>query len=152
MAGAQRSIEVNVSPEDFFKVISDYEKYVDFIPEMKRIRVVRRDGNTAEVDYQVQVEVGGIAAKTVNYTLRHVEDAPRGLKWSMVKGEMMKSSDGSWTVESLGPNRVKATYWVDVGFGLLVPKSVSAALTERSLPKLLEAFKARAESLSGKGA
>src|SRR5690606_30733159 len=143
---------VEVSPENFYKVISDYEKYVEFIPEMKRIHIARRDGNTVEVDYQVQIEVGGIAAKTVNYTLRHVEDPPRGIKWNMVKGEMMKSSDGSWTLDSIGPDRTRATYWVDVGFGLLVPRAVSAALTERSLPKLLDAFKARAESLFPKGA
>jgi ribosome-associated toxin RatA of RatAB toxin-antitoxin module len=62
----------------------------------------------------------------------------------------MKSNDGGWTLQEAGPGRTRATYSVEVGFGLLVPKSVSGFLTERNLPKMLEAFKKRAEGLARK--
>lgn len=146
MGDVAQSIEVGVTPEEFFHVIADYERYVDFVSEMRDVRVERRAGSQVEVTYGVEVAVGP-ARRQVRYTLLQREEPPRRLAWSLVRGELMKRNDGSWTVESLGDRRIRATYVVDVRFGLLVPSVVSDFLAQRNLPHMLGEFKARAEKL-----
>ncbi len=146
MAAVQRSIEIAVPPEEFFKVVSDYKNYGQFLDEIRDVKLGRRDGNRVEVTYTIEVDAG-IAKKAITYTLAHVEAPPSSMKWTMVKGEMMKSNEGGWSIKEAGPGKTLAEYSIEIGFGLLVPKSVAGFLTERNLPKMLEAFKKRAESI-----
>ena len=39
MAQASRSVTINVPPEKLFEVIVDYEKYPEFLPEVKKVKV-----------------------------------------------------------------------------------------------------------------
>jgi len=141
MAKAERSIEINAPIEAVWKVISDYERYPEFLSDAKRVVVRNRSGNTVEVENEISV-----VGTSVKYTLRMVEDAPQGLHWSLVSGAFMKSNDGGWALRSLAPDRTQADYSIDIGVGMLVPKAVINALVETGLPKMLESFKARAES------
>lgn len=141
MAQASRSIVVNVSLEKFFKVISDYGKYPEFIPDIKALTVGKREGNSVEVTYEVDV------IKRIKYTLKHTEKSPSELTWSLVKGEMMKDNQGSWKLEADGEGKTRATYTIDLKLGALVPSSVEKALAEARLPQMLEQFKKRAETI-----
>lgn len=142
MAQAQKSIIVEVTPEQLFDVIADYEKYPEFLPEVKAAKVAFGSGSIKEVAYQVDIK-----AKVIAYTLRHTADRPRKLSWTMLKGEMMKSNDGTWTLEPDGKGGTQATYSIDLKLSSLVPSFIEKALAEQSLPSLLANFKKRAESL-----
>ena len=144
MAKAERSIEINAPIETVWKVIIDYERYPEFLADAKRMTVKKRTGNVAEVENEIS-----IVGTSVKYTLKMVEDAPKKLSWSFVSGSFMKSNDGAWTLESISPERTRANYTIDVGVGMLVPKAVINTLVDAGLPKMLESFKARAESLKG---
>jgi ribosome-associated toxin RatA of RatAB toxin-antitoxin module len=146
MGAVSRSIEIDVSAQQFFDVVVDYARYVEFVGEMRQVQVGRRSGSQVEVTYTIEVAAGPVR-KRVSYTLNLVEEAPRKVSWSLVKGEFMKRNDGSWLIEPLGERRICATYTIDVGFGLLVPSGVSDFLTERNLPRMIGEFKARAEKL-----
>lgn len=141
MAGASKSIDINASIEKVFGIIVDYEKYPEFLDEQTGAKVLSRNGNVVDCEFKLKV------IKEITYTLRLTETKPTALKWSMLKGEMMKSNDGGWQLESLGDNKTRATYSADIGLGMLVPKTVANMLIEQTLPKTLEAFKKRAESL-----
>lgn len=140
MASATRSIVIDAPPERVFDVIADYERYPEFLSEVKAIRVSDRDGNQVDIHYEVDV------VKRIHYTLRMVEERPRALRWTFVKGEVMKDNHGSWTLEATAEGRTRATYTIDVAVGLLVPRPLLAALVDSSLPKMLESFKKRVES------
>ena len=84
--------------------------------------------------------------KRIHYTLHMVEDRPRTVRWTFVKGELMKDNHGSWTLESLPDGKTRATYTIEVALGPLVPRSIVNALVDQTLPKMLEAFKKRVES------
>jgi coenzyme Q-binding protein COQ10 len=140
MASATRSIVINSPPERVFDVISDYERYPEFLSEVKSIRTSGRQGNQVSIHYEVHV------MKHIRYTLRMTEDRPRGLKWTFVEGEVMKDNTGGWVLEPLPDGKTKATYSVDVALGLLVPRPLVTAMVESSLPKMLESFKKRIES------
>lgn len=140
MAGAQRTITINAPVEKCWSVISDYERYPEFLPEVKKIRTLNRRG--AEVDVQYEAEV----VKIIKYTVHMKEEGPKKLSWSFIDGEFMKDNKGGWVLEDAGNGTTKATYNIAVEVGMLVPKTIVNALVETQLPKLLENFKKRIES------
>lgn len=145
MAQASKTVTVNVSPEKLFDVISDYEKYPEFLPEVKKVKVEGGQGSIKEVTYTVDIK-----AKVINYTLKHTAERPAKLSWTMVKGEMMKGNDGAWTLKpGAQPGTTEATYTIDLKLSSLVPGFIEKALAEQQLPGLLSNFKARAEKLHG---
>jgi len=139
MPGATRTIVINAPVEKVFDVITQYERYPEFLPEVKEVRVANRQGSTLELHYKVDV------VKTVRYSIRVTEERPRRMAWSFIEGEVMKDNKGSWLLEPEGEGKTRATYNVEMALGLLVPKAVVNALVDTSLPKMLEAFKRRAE-------
>lgn len=143
MAQANRSIVINVAPEELFDVIVDYEKYPEFLPEVKKTRVEAGQGAIKEVTYNVDIK-----AKVITYTLRLTAEKPWKVTWTMIKGEMMKGNDGSWALKpGPQPGTTEATYTIDLKLSSLVPGFIERALAEQSLPGLLQNFKARAEKL-----
>ena len=144
MAGATRSITINAPREKVFDVISDVERYPEFLPEVKGIKVSNKRGAECDVHYVAEV------VKTIKYTVHIKEERPTRVSWSFVDGEFMKDNRGSWVLEDLGNDTTKATYNIEVTLGALVPKTIVNALVDTSLPKLLENFKKRAESLAKK--
>ena len=140
MPGASRSIVFNAPLDKCFAVIADYERYPDFLPEVKRIRTSNRRGNEVDVHYEAEV------VKVIKFTLHLKEEKPR-VSWSFIEGEFMKDNKGGWLLEDLGEGKTKATYTIEVAVGALVPKTIVNALVDTQLPKLLENFKKRIESL-----
>jgi coenzyme Q-binding protein COQ10 len=140
MAEATRSIDIKAPVEKVFRIISDYERYPEFLPEVKRVSTSDRSGNRVKVHYEVEV------IKRIKYTLELSEEPPHRVRWSFVEGELMRDNHGSWSLEAAGPEQTRATYSIEMALGPLVPKAIVKALVETSLPKMLDAFKKRAES------
>jgi coenzyme Q-binding protein COQ10 len=138
MPGASRSIVIDATPEKIFETLSNYEKYGEFLPEVKKARVSSRNGSTVEVQYEVNL------MKNIKYTLRMTEEKPKRITWTFVQGEVMKDNTGSWILEPAGTS-TKVTYNIEIVLGPLIPKSIVNTLVEGSLPKMLEAFKKRVE-------
>lgn len=147
MAHAQKSIVIDVTPEQLFDVVVDYEKYPQFLPEVKSAKVTFGSGSIKEVTYSIDIK-----AKVISYTLKHTAEKPGKVSWSFVRGEMMKGNDGSWTLKPAPGGGTEATYSIDLKLSALVPSFIEKALAEQQLPLLLANFKKRAESLHPKTA
>src|SRR5215211_5868527 len=139
MAAATRSIVINAPVEKVFRIVTDYDRYAEFLPEVKRVSTSDRSGNRVKVHYEVEV------IKRIKYTLEMTEERPLRVMWSFVEGELMKDNRGAWSLEPAGEGTTHATYAIEMAFGPLVPKVIVKALVETSLPKMLDAFKKRAE-------
>ena len=140
MPGATRSVIIDAPADRVFDIIVDYDRYAEFLPEVKEARSADRRGNEVDVHYGIDL------VKRIHYTLHMVEERPRSVRWSFVRGELMRDNKGSWTLEPTPDGKTRATYTIEVGVGPLVPRSIVNALVDQSLPKMLEAFKKRAES------
>ena len=144
MAMVSSEVLVAVPVERFFEIVRDYDRYPEFVPTVKGCRARRGPGGV-EVDYQLDLGI-----KTIAYTLRLVEEPPHRVSWSLVRGEWMKVSNGSWELRDEG-GKTRATYAVDIQIQKppLVPQvlvdRVSDELTRVQLPRMLEAFRRRAE-------
>ncbi|RKH11349.1 SRPBCC family protein [Corallococcus praedator] len=140
MAGATRTITINAPIEKVFDIITDYDRYAEFLSEVKKVSTSQRQGNTVQVHYEVDV------VKTIRYTIKVTEERPKRMSWTFVNGEVMKDNKGSWTLEPDGEGKTRATYNVEMALGMLVPKAIVNGLVDNQLPKMLDAFKRRAEA------
>lgn len=145
MAATTQEIVIGAPAERVFDVIADYERYPEFVPAVRSCRA-RRQGSVVEVDFEVDLGV-----KRIRYTLRHVEERPRTVSWSLVSSDWMKLSNGAWRLEPQPGDRTRALYTVEVQIAKppLVPQKlvdrVTDELTRVQLPRTLAAFKQRAE-------
>ena len=137
---AQRSIVIHTPPERLYAVIIDYERYPEFVPNMVASKLVRREEHRAEVDFEVK-----LLGKSIPYTLLFDETPYKGIKWQLVRSSFIKENSGNWNLRAEGDAKTHATYTLEVKVSFLIPKFVSTGLAGSELPKVLEAFKKRAE-------
>jgi ribosome-associated toxin RatA of RatAB toxin-antitoxin module len=148
MVEESRSIEVHVDPKKFFKVVTDYQSYPEFLngQGLRRVTINKDEGDIKIVTQEVE-----LMGFKVAYTLRMVEDKARQqVSWSLVKGQLMSRNNGSWKIEKLGPGRSKVTYSLELKLGALIPSILTTKVAATQLPAMLNAFKRRAESLGKK--
>jgi coenzyme Q-binding protein COQ10 len=143
MPEAKRTIIINAPASVLFKVITDYERYPEFLKEVEKIDVLSRSDGRARVRYTVNL------IKRVQYTIDLTEIQHSSVRWTLVESGIMKFNDGGWALRDLGDGRTEATYGLEVRpKGVFVPKRIMSMLTDKSLPATLEAFKKRAEALA----
>jgi ribosome-associated toxin RatA of RatAB toxin-antitoxin module len=144
MATVTKQVLIEAPLEKFFDIVVDYERYPEFVPGIRACRVRNANGEK-HVEYELDLGV-----RRIRYVLRHAEKRPTSVTWSLVSGDMMKVSNGSWLL-SAEDGRTRALYSVEIQIARppLVPQMivdrVSDELTRIQLPKTLDAFKARAE-------
>jgi len=144
VAQVSQEVVVNAPIDRFFEVVVDYERYPEFVPGIKACRV-RRVGDEKHVEYDLD-----LGLRRIRYVLRHEEQRPNRVSWSLVSGELLKVSNGSWELKPEG-ERTRARYSVDIQISRppLVPQALldrmSEQLTRVQLPRSLEAFRSRAE-------
>lgn len=140
MPGATRSVLVNAPVEKCWEAVTDYDRYPEFIPEIRQISTSNRRGDEIDVHYQIEM------IKKIRYSIRMKEEKPRRLSWTYIEGEVMKDNKGSWLLEPAGEGETQVTYNVELALGPLVPKSIVNMLAEQGLPKMLDGFKKHVES------
>lgn len=144
MALVSKEVLIDAAVEEFFDIVVDYPRYPEFVPGLKNCRV--RDVN-GEKHVEYELDLG---LRTIRYVLRHEEERPRRVSWSLVSGDVLKVSNGSWELLPEG-DRTRARYSVDIQIARppLVPQALldrmSDQLSKVQLPRNLDAFKARAE-------
>lgn len=144
MSVVTQEVFIDAPIDRVYDVIVDYGRYPEFVPGIKSCRVLP-GGPDRRVEYELDLGI-----KRVKYVLRHLEDRPRKVTWSLESGDLMKVSNGSWELHAEG-ERTRAHYSVEVLIAKppLVPQAVmdkvSEELTRVQIPRNLEAFKRRAE-------
>ena len=141
MTKASRSIVIDVDPGFFYDLVCDFEKYPEFVKDMKDVRIDKQGDNEWTVTFFVNI------IKKVEYTLNLKGDPGKSLMWNLAKKGFMKRNDGGWRINDLGNGQIEAFYDVEVDLGLLAPKSIINMLISTTFPAMLKSFKKRAESL-----
>lgn len=136
-----QEIEIKATPKQCYKVITDYEKYPEFISDLKDLDVKNKKGNTCEITYHISV------IKDIQYTLKMKGVPDSRVEWEFVKGDFMKDNHGYWELEEVKKGVTRAVYNIDIKFGMLVPGAVTKALVGKNLPSMLAAFKKRIEGM-----
>lgn len=142
MPSASHVETFNCTVPEFHKIVTDYEKYPQFLQEVKDIKVLKTDGDKKLVEYKVSV------IKNFTYKM-WMKESPTVVSWTFDSGDIFKTSSGSWKLEDAG-GKCKATYSVDATFGMFVPGPVANTLLKVNLPAMMSAYHKRIKELYGK--
>ncbi len=135
---AKAKIFFDASPEEVFAVLTEYESYPEFIPEISRAKILEEGPGYIVADFILN------AGKAINYVLRFQPEPYSGITWSYVRGDL-RDNKGSW---KLRPKKggTEGIYEVSMDFGRLMPKFVINAVAGVGLPNVMKRFKDRVES------
>lgn len=139
MAAAETTESFPCTVEQFYSIISDYEKYPEFLSEVKSCRVIESKGDKKLVEFQVSV------IKTFTYRLWMTEQPGKGISWVLDSGDVFKTSIGSWNLQNIS-GKTQAKYKVDATFKIFVPGPVAKALVNVNLPNMMKAYHSRVKA------
>jgi len=143
MAGAQATELFNCTPQEFYDIVSDYEKYPEFLSEVKTCRVIERRDGRCLVEFHVAL------IKSFSYRLWMTETPGKKISWNLESGDLFKQSDGFWELgEEAGKTR--AVYSVEAKFKVFVPGPVAKALVSVNLPNMMSSYHKRVKEIYGK--
>ena len=137
------STEIDAPIDEVFAVAADVEGSPRWQPDIKQVDVLERDAEGRQVLVRTQTDA---KVRTLSSDLRFTYDAPRGLRWTQVDGDL-KAVDGSWTFEDLGDGRTRATYEMTVDLGRMLGMVIRGPLVGvlrgqlvESMPEKLKGF------------
>ena len=142
MAKTTHTEVFNCSVQEFYDLVSDYEKYPEFINEVKAVEILKNEDGTKLVKYDVSV------IKTISYVLETRETPPSEIHWDFTKGDIFKTMSGSWILEDEA-GKCRAQYTVDATFGVFVPGPITKTLQTVNLRSMMSAFHKRIQEVYG---
>lgn len=83
------------SPKENMDVFSDFENHKNFILDLKKSKIVRKEGNETDVDFEMKMPM---PVSNSEYTTKHIIEKLGNdykLTWDLVKSKQMKASKGT---------------------------------------------------------
>jgi ribosome-associated toxin RatA of RatAB toxin-antitoxin module len=142
---SQRAI-IGASPQELFDVLTDFDRYTDWIRDLKSVEVLTRDddGRATEVQYRAAA-----MGRSTSYTLRYdYTDAPASLPWKLVQGDIMRRLDGAYMFHSIDgeADRTEVEYSLTVDLIVPLPAFVKRRAESKIMHNALRELKAHVES------
>jgi ribosome-associated toxin RatA of RatAB toxin-antitoxin module len=124
---AERSAEIDATPEDCFHALLDYDSFPDWQRAVKSVEVLDRDeqGRGRDVEFRIDAKV-----KQVRYVLRYSYEPPHRIAWDYVEGDV-KDVSGEFLLEHAGEGRALATYRIALDAGVWMPGPIKKVLTDQ---------------------
>lgn len=145
--------EIAASAASIHAVINDVESYSSFMPYTVECRVVKREGNsvvayqrisaplTSDRDYTVRMRS---SSKQVDGGMSYLcaWEAENALGPATKSGVVrVKLCEGSWLLESTGPNTTRATYTLYTDTGGAIPGFIKNTGSQIGIRKLFAAIR-----------
>jgi ribosome-associated toxin RatA of RatAB toxin-antitoxin module len=137
-----QSIVVDAPPSDVMEVIADFPSYPQWVAAAKTVEVVEEseDGRAKQVHFVLDA-----GAVKDDYVLDYTWDGDKKVSWTLVKGQMQKRNDGSYTLkEKDGGTEVTYTITIDLSIPMLgmIKRKAEKVILDTALKEL----KKRAEA------
>ncbi|MCC6339011.1 MAG: SRPBCC family protein [Acidimicrobiia bacterium] len=140
---ASERIHIDAPPERCYEVATDYERYPDWIRDIKSAEITERDpdGRGTQVEFRAAA-----LGRSIRYTLAYdYSDAPGSFSWSLVEGDMVRRLDGSYRFEAADDGtRLHYDLTVDLAIPLpgLLKRRASGLIMGNALRGLKKAVEA----------
>jgi carbon monoxide dehydrogenase subunit G len=130
---------------DVWATLSRYEDRAEYIPRVKKVRVIDKSATRVHVWQAIDASV-----TTARFTAFFDLDATtHTIHWTLdrnVSDNTIKDVDGDYRLFELEDQKTLVVYRSYVDSGLKIPKSVQLYIAKKSIPDLMTAIKARVES------
>ena len=134
---------VPFSADLMYRVVSEVERYPEYLPWVLGLRVKSRSGNIVIAEMMV-----GYKGFREKYTSKVVLDPDaRTVDVGQTEGPFRKL-ENHWRFTPKGPDACEVNFTIDFEFRNRLLGAVAGAAFEKALMKMTEAFEARAAALS----
>ncbi|MFD7907196.1 SRPBCC family protein [Kitasatospora sp. NPDC059722] len=141
------SITIDATPATVMAVIADFAAYPAWTGEVKEIEVLEaaEDGRASKV--RLLLDAGAIRDEHV---LAYTWDGDREVGWTLVRSQMLRSLDGSYTLAPLGADRTEVTYQLAVDVKIPMLGMIKRKAEKVIIDRALAGLKKRVEDGGGK--
>jgi uncharacterized membrane protein len=140
---ATESIFVHAPPPVVYRVATDFEHYLDWVSELKRIEVLEQDVLGRPLDVEFRAAAFG---RSTTYRLHYdYSRAPEILSWHQTSGDVTSSLVGQYRFEA-SEEGTQLTYDLEVELSVPIPTFVRARAASRIQAQALRELKAQAEA------
>lgn len=138
------SITIDATPAEVMGVISDFAAYPEWTGEVKEIEVLGEgpDGRAEQV--RLLLDAGAIRDEHV---LAYTWEGDRKVTWTLVKSQMLKALDGSYSLAPLqGGAATEVTYQLAVDVKIPMLGMIKRKAEKVIIDRALAGLKKRVES------
>ncbi|CAB4364338.1 MAG: cyclase [Actinobacteria bacterium] len=114
---ASQTITIAAAPDRVWAIATDFDRYPEWAKDVKDVIVRTRDeqGRPTEVEFRASA-----LGRSTHYTLGYdYSQAPSVLKWSIVRGDIMRTIDGAYNFSLAADGGTEVRY--DLAIELVVP-------------------------------
>ncbi|GHH74341.1 cyclase [Streptomyces sulfonofaciens] len=137
------SITIEAAPADVMDVIADFARYPDWTGEVKEAEVLATDGQGRAEQVRLVMDAGAIKD---DQTLAYTWHGPNEVSWTLVKSQMLRSLDGSYSLEPAGGDRTRVTYSLTVDVKIPMLGMIKRKAEKVVIDRALAGLKKRVES------
>jgi coenzyme Q-binding protein COQ10 len=132
-----------------FKLVADVERYPEFVPLCKELRVI---GRRREGDVEIIIASMTVAYKLIReaFTSEVRLDQQAGEIRVSYKDGPFKSMDNRWTFQALGEHACEVGFDIRYEFRSRMLQMLMGAMFDRAFRKFADAFEARADAVYGR--
>jgi hypothetical protein len=136
-----QSITIDAPAADVMAVIADFASYPEWVAAAKKVEVVETgdDGRARQVHFVLDA-----GAVKDDYVLDYTWDGDRQVSWTLVKGQMQKRQDGSYTLTEKD-GRPEVTYSITIDLSIPMLGMIKRKAEKVILDTALKELKKRVE-------
>jgi ribosome-associated toxin RatA of RatAB toxin-antitoxin module len=139
---ATESTLVNAPPSVVYGVVTDFEHYMDWVSDLKRIDVLERDADGRPLEVEFRAAAFG---RSTTYTLHYdYSRAPDVLAWHQSRGDLTSTLNGQYRFEP-APGGTMLTYDLEVEMSVPIPSFIKSRAAYRIQDQALRELKSQAE-------
>jgi uncharacterized membrane protein len=131
-----QSIDIDAPAADVMAVIADFPAYPQWVAAAKQVEVLEtgEDGRARQVHFVLDA-----GAVKDDYVLDYTWEGDRNVSWTLVKGQMQKRQEGSYTLEETD-GRTEVTYRITIDLSIpmlgLIKRKAEKVILDTALKEL----------------
>ncbi len=132
------------TPARCFAVVTDVERYPEWVADVKDVRVLERDeqGRAVLVSFRA-----GAFGRSTSYVLAYdFSEAPEAIAWRQSEGDLTNRLDGRYRFSATADGATEVTYELAVELRVPIPGFVKRRAEGHILHAAIRDLKARVES------
>jgi uncharacterized membrane protein len=136
-----QSITIDAPAADVMAVIADFPAYPEWVAAAQRVEVLETgdDGRARRVHFVLDA-----GAVKDDYVLDYTWDGDRSVSWTLVKGQMQRRQEGSYTLEKRD-GRTDVTYTITIDLSIPMLGMIKRKAEKVILDTALKELKKRVE-------
>jgi len=136
-----QSIVIDAPPADVMAVIADFAAYPEWVGAAKKVEVLEdgEDGRARQVHFVLDA-----GAVKDDYVLEYTWTGDSKVTWTLVKGQMQKRNDGSYSLTGAGGG-TEVTYSITIDLSIPMLGMIKRKAEKVILDTALKELKKRVE-------